>query len=337
MTLACARCHDHKYDPLPTADYYSLYGIFASSKEPDQLPLVGEPDLQTPAYTAFHQELEKRQQAVRDYVAQARTEILTQLRGHAGDYLLAVAQANGKVSEGVAVTYEHGNPRDKLRDHWKRFLEQRTRQSDPIFTPLVKLADLSPANFTEQSAELLAHAGEDASPIQGINPRLLTALSAQPLHSILDVTRTYGRLFGEIETEWQAALAAAPDNPPSALSDASAEELRRALHGPGSITGIPTGEESGLYERDIRDHLRSLERKIEEWQVASPDAPPRAMAIVDRQQPQDAPIFLRGDANRPGDRVPRRPPQLLTNGVLPAVPNRQQRPTRARPNDHCRG
>ncbi len=31
LTLACARCHDHKFDPIPTADYYSLAGIFFSS------------------------------------------------------------------------------------------------------------------------------------------------------------------------------------------------------------------------------------------------------------------------------------------------------------------
>ncbi len=31
LTLACARCHDHKFDPIPTADYYSLAGIFSSS------------------------------------------------------------------------------------------------------------------------------------------------------------------------------------------------------------------------------------------------------------------------------------------------------------------
>jgi hypothetical protein len=33
LTTACARCHDHKFDPIPTADYYSLYGVLASSKE----------------------------------------------------------------------------------------------------------------------------------------------------------------------------------------------------------------------------------------------------------------------------------------------------------------
>ncbi len=34
LTVTCARCHDHKYDPIPTADYYSLYGVLASSVEP---------------------------------------------------------------------------------------------------------------------------------------------------------------------------------------------------------------------------------------------------------------------------------------------------------------
>ncbi len=32
MTIGCARCHDHKFDPIPTNDYYALAGIFLSSK-----------------------------------------------------------------------------------------------------------------------------------------------------------------------------------------------------------------------------------------------------------------------------------------------------------------
>ncbi|MBL8850023.1 MAG: DUF1549 domain-containing protein, partial [Planctomycetaceae bacterium] len=46
LTVACARCHDHKYDPIPTADYYSLYGVFDSSREEyvrlDPTPLNGD-------------------------------------------------------------------------------------------------------------------------------------------------------------------------------------------------------------------------------------------------------------------------------------------------------
>jgi len=40
LTVACARCHDHKFDPVPTKDYYSLYGVFANSLPPAELPTL---------------------------------------------------------------------------------------------------------------------------------------------------------------------------------------------------------------------------------------------------------------------------------------------------------
>lgn len=39
-TVTCARCHDHFFDPIPTRDYYSLHGIFNSSAEPQELPVI---------------------------------------------------------------------------------------------------------------------------------------------------------------------------------------------------------------------------------------------------------------------------------------------------------
>lgn len=41
LTVACARCHDHKYDPISTADYYGLAGVFASSKY-EERPVVSD-------------------------------------------------------------------------------------------------------------------------------------------------------------------------------------------------------------------------------------------------------------------------------------------------------
>lgn len=40
MTLACARCHDHKYDPVSQADYYALYGVFLNTDEPGGAPFA---------------------------------------------------------------------------------------------------------------------------------------------------------------------------------------------------------------------------------------------------------------------------------------------------------
>ena len=38
LTVTCARCHDHMFDPIPTKDYYALHGVFASVYEPEQKP-----------------------------------------------------------------------------------------------------------------------------------------------------------------------------------------------------------------------------------------------------------------------------------------------------------
>ena len=42
LTLGCARCHDHKFDPLPTRDYYSLLGVFTSTRTMQNLDTVAK-------------------------------------------------------------------------------------------------------------------------------------------------------------------------------------------------------------------------------------------------------------------------------------------------------
>ncbi|MCW5980049.1 MAG: PSD1 domain-containing protein [Bryobacteraceae bacterium] len=53
LTIACARCHDHKFDPIPTADYYSLAGIFHSTA-------LREDALDSPERAAATRELSRR-------------------------------------------------------------------------------------------------------------------------------------------------------------------------------------------------------------------------------------------------------------------------------------
>ena len=74
MTVGCARCHDHKFDPIPMRDYYSLYGVFASSVEPRELPLIGTPE-PSPAYTAYEKELKALKQAVAEFEEKNKAEL----------------------------------------------------------------------------------------------------------------------------------------------------------------------------------------------------------------------------------------------------------------------
>lgn len=81
LTVACARCHDHKYEPITMKEYYGLYGIFTSSVEPKELPLLGEPE-QSKEYAAFQMQLEKLEKAVKEYQVKYKKELDEKNRKH---------------------------------------------------------------------------------------------------------------------------------------------------------------------------------------------------------------------------------------------------------------
>ncbi len=66
LTVTCARCHDHKFDPIPTKDYYSLHGVFASCVEPSIEPVISKV-VSSPEYTDYYKkrmDLEREKQAI---------------------------------------------------------------------------------------------------------------------------------------------------------------------------------------------------------------------------------------------------------------------------------
>jgi hypothetical protein len=100
LTVTCARCHDHKYDPIPTKDYYSLYGIFASSAAPKEMPLLGAPKM-SPEYAAYLKELGARDAEITKFKENRRVELSASFRtaDKIATYLLAAQQSDGKPEE----------------------------------------------------------------------------------------------------------------------------------------------------------------------------------------------------------------------------------------------
>ncbi len=62
LTVGCARCHDHKFDPIPQQDYYRIQAVFTSTK-PVQFPLVG-PDV-VAAHRAETQKIDSQQRPLK--------------------------------------------------------------------------------------------------------------------------------------------------------------------------------------------------------------------------------------------------------------------------------
>ena len=100
MTLGCCRCHDHKFDPVPTADYYSLAAIFRSTKSlgDDNVGAIKfwhEHSLATPEQQAEKKTHETKVSAQRkkvtDFIAASRKALREELHEHAADYLAASA------------------------------------------------------------------------------------------------------------------------------------------------------------------------------------------------------------------------------------------------------
>jgi mono/diheme cytochrome c family protein len=114
LTLGCARCHDHKFDPITMGDYYGLAGIFSSTKTMKNYNVVAswnERPLGTPAGAALLADHEKKVAAAKAELAAARKPALAAVAGfaavpivkHYRDKVAAIEKARPPVDEAMAV------------------------------------------------------------------------------------------------------------------------------------------------------------------------------------------------------------------------------------------
>jgi uncharacterized protein DUF1553/uncharacterized protein DUF1549 len=96
LTIGCARCHDHKFDPLPTADYYSLAGIFKSSKTMENFKVVAQwheyvlaPAAEREKLDQHKSRIEAKAKEIARITAAENKKLAAEARARVGDYLLA--------------------------------------------------------------------------------------------------------------------------------------------------------------------------------------------------------------------------------------------------------
>lgn len=103
LTIGCARCHDHKFDPLPQRDYYSLLGTFTSTRTMKGLGTVAQayeralPSGERPeAVAARDKQRAAKEAEIKQFTEELRAQILTEARAKLAQYLLAAADAQGR-------------------------------------------------------------------------------------------------------------------------------------------------------------------------------------------------------------------------------------------------
>jgi cytochrome c553 len=304
LTVACARCHDHKFDPVPTQDYYSLYGVFASSHEPSEKPLLGSASMPK-EYAGYLAERKKREEELEKFRKDKEEEVLAKIRAQVGDYLLVVhdaTKADEDKKEGLA---RERKLQPSLSRHYKRAIKDWQEKPHSVFDVWFALAALPETNFAARAKELCASFASVGDSTQRINPVVAAAFSAEnPPASLKEVSERFNKLFAGVDEEWRRLQTNSTAT--KTLPDADREALRQVLYGSGTpIMALDSGDLQRFMDTPAQQKLRALRRKVDETDATHPGAPPRAMALLDNRNPTEPVVFKRGNANNPGDKVPR--------------------------------
>ena len=283
LTVACARCHDHKFDPVLTSDYYALAAIFASTRTFEDWRKNGSryykhPLVEPPVYEAYRTKADalknlQRLRGIARMIAAHRYQAEVEAPEIA-DYMLASAglgPADGLEGKTLRWWREYLAPRASPRAHLQRWRE-------------------SPG--TEAAAE---YANEVASALR--------------------------ERIGQLE-EWLSEASQALETGKTGLPGFPREQPDSLLYrdlrdeeGPFDID--PDDVEGGFLASD-RQRIERLDERIEQARSKVPDQPPMANGVSD-DEPVQQRIFRRGQHKNPGRTVPKRFPIVLAGADQPAI------------------
>lgn len=292
MTMACARCHNHKFDPILTKDYYSMVGMFASTRSftnPDshvsvvlEKPLVPKAEWQQyQAAKRAHGEKEKRLRLALDTINDEVKDALVKENGtRLANYMLAARQVYQDSEKAEAVA---------LRTKLKLALLQKW------------VAFLKP----------------DPAKVRGY----LNEWNAAPADQQAEVAQGYQARFIRQLEEWNATLAAWRPKYQAALAENKSlpdkpkfEDGEDRFFNDVYIANGPFG----ISDRDKRNFsaeqwaaIEKLHKEQEELKKLAPTEPELACA-VEEDKPVAQPVLIRGDYNNKGEDAPRAFPAILS-------------------------
>ena len=318
MTVACARCHDHMFDPISQKDYYALHGVFASITEPSTQPLIGA---LPPADQLA--DFSKKEADVKKEIASAYYESLGHFnqtfRLKSPQYLELVTLSRDPISATEKISpYTKFRTENKLDDEIGRRIEARARKKeDSVFGPLAILSALKGGEFAAKSPAIIAQIQSGFLPGAAKKPiNRLVALAfkgAKPgtIKSIKDVWQTYDNAFAMVAAKsavWLDEMAVSSSDSVPGVDAPMSELLQIPFEvKPGGTLSIYDFRQliDRLPNNRKRDGQGALAR-LNELELKHPGAPAHAMIVADKPKAQDSPVFIRGQANTRGEIVPRR-------------------------------
>ena len=310
LTVGCARCHDHKYDPIPTRDYYALAGVFLNT-EYHEYPLA--PGAIVEARKAAEKQLKQKRQMLGEFTSTEGRQLAETLAFQSAKYMKAAWQVTGEPKKDKLQIVESEKLDYELFDRWLAFLAKR-----PVFYPfLTDWQALIARGGTAKAAATLADAFQTLLVGVVLEQREVRKeneiIQARALPS--SKPREPANLPNEFKTNDDFC-------PGCGLELRSMTRERTALwndvfrqnldpdDAPGkpSRPGLLQFTGWGLEQRlgaDRRALVDALRKDIASMEKALPPKYAYVHGVHDLEAPADLKVHLRGNPNRLGDEVPR--------------------------------
>jgi mono/diheme cytochrome c family protein/cytochrome c553 len=305
LTTGCAQCHNHKFDPIPTKDYYSLLGVFRSTKKAE---LRFVPEDVVAKYKEKEKAVAEKKAQIRDFLYSQATQLQEVLAAQTARYLQAARQvlAPGKPeSERKSVTEVGG--REKLDGEtlgrWVQYL-QRPAFDHPYLNDWNK-SSFDPERFqTHVLATLKERKQVDETNLirkaeakkRGPNARAeVVALETNSYYLWRDLF--FNDFYGNVFKQEEDGILYYGPNRGYYESDGTVERFL-----------------NGIWKSHL-DTLRAEETKLKS---DLPQQYPFAHIIQDIEKPKNERVHIAGSEENLGEEAPRRFLSILCDGEPPA-------------------
>ncbi len=299
LTIACARCHDHKFDPISTKDYYALASIFASTKSYKKLEgtvsqMYLAPLVPAEVYQRYEEHQKKtadKKKEIDEVVEAEAARYAARLRPRLADYMLAAPQVYAS-GAGLADLAARQKLDAAVLEKWVGYLKPK---KDDVLPHLERWRSSTDANAAEiardYQARFEAATGEWEAEITRWKKKVESALKNQmtPPDKPSPDTVVKDRFFTEV------AFGKGPFALPEKEKDRDA-----------------------LFSSESRERLAALQGEWNELKKTAPPEPPMADGVTEGEPVQQH-VFIRGNTASPGDEVPKRFPVVLAGESQPPI------------------